>query len=551
MMITTLLAMRDFSRMREIMTILSKHGLGEFVQRIKLSHKGVRGADDEAASNQRYMSTPRRFRLAFEELGPTFVKLGQVLSTRVDIFDAEWIEEFEQLQSDVAPIATADIRVLIETHLGRPYHEVFKHIDPHPIGSASIAQVHRAQLVGGDIVAVKIKRPDIEPTIQADLRILNHLAHLIESEIPESRRYQPVQMVQYFARSLAKETDLSVELRYMQRFEATFAGHPFVHIPKIYAEYSNRYLLVQEYIGDKLLKNVPSESLAADTRRMLANRITDTLFTMILQQGFFHADPHPGNIFINEEGGITLIDFGLVGHLSSTRRREIIDLINALTHRDQFTMQYVLSNWAQGELPDENLLGADVLEMLLNYEHTPMRDLRISQVINDITQIMRQHGLTLPGDLVMLFKTLITLEGVVKKLDGSAEMLEQAKPIVAEVFKARASPEHILRKSKMHAQTLLHALDEWPQNLFRLSRRIQKGQFVVNLDFKRTEQFIHQIDKATNRLTMGIVTAALIIGSSIVMSIETGPKFIGFLGYLLAFTNSLWIIWSIWRSGKH
>ena len=270
-------------------------------------------------------------------------------------------------------------------------------------------------------------------------------------------------MVQYFARSLAKETDLSVELRYMQRFEATFAGHPFVHIPKIYAEYSNRYLLVQEYIGDKLLKNVPSESLAADTRRMLANRITDTLFTMILQQGFFHADPHPGNIFINEEGGITLIDFGLVGHLSSTRRREIIDLINALTHRDQFTMQYVLSNWAQGELPDENLLGADVLEMLLNYEHTPMRDLRISQVINDITQIMRQHGLTLPGDLVMLFKTLITLEGVVKKLDGSAEMLEQAKPIVAEVFKARASPEHILRKSKMHAQTLLQSLDELPQ----------------------------------------------------------------------------------------
>ena len=151
----------------------------------------------------------------------------------------------------------------------------------------------------------------------------------------------------------------------------------------------------------------------------------------------------------------------------------------------------------------------------------------------------------------MLFKTLITLEGVVKKLDGSAEMLEQAKPIVAEVFKARASPEHILRKSKMHAQTLLQSLDELPQNLFRLSRRIQKGQFVVNLDFKRTEQFIHQIDKATNRLTMGIVTAALIIGSSIVMSIETGPKFIGFLGYLLAFTNSLWIIWSIWRSGKH
>ncbi|MDO1510120.1 MULTISPECIES: AarF/ABC1/UbiB kinase family protein [unclassified Neisseria] len=549
MMIPTLLAMRDFSRMREIIAILTKYGLGEFVQRIKLSYQNSN--EGESAPESRYMSTPRRFRMAFEELGPTFVKLGQVLSTRVDIFNAEWIEEFERLQSDVAPIPTTDIRALIESHLDRPVASVFKHIDPQPIGSASIAQVHRAELINGETVAVKIKRPDIEPTIQADLRILTHLANLIESEIPEARRYRPVQMVQYFSRSLAKETDLSVELRYMQRFETTFQNHPFIHIPKVYQEYSNRHILVQEYVCDTLLKDTPSETLDPDTRRTLAGRITDTLFIMILKQGFFHADPHPGNIFLNSEGRITLIDFGLVGHLSSTRRREIIDLINALTRRDQFTMQYVLSNWAQGELPDENLLGADVLEMLLNYEHTPIRDLRISQVINDITQIMRRHGLTLPGDLVMLFKTLITLEGVVKRLDGSTELLEQAKPIVAEVFRERASPEHILRKSKMHAQTIVQALDELPQNLFRLSRRLQKGQVGLNIDFKHFDQFSHQIDRATNRLTMGIVTAALIIGSSIVMSIETGPKFVGFLGYLLAFANSIWIIWSIWRSSKH
>ena len=286
-------------------------------------------------------------------------------------------------------------------------------------------------------------------------------------------------------------------------------------------------------------------------RRQLALRITDTLFTMILKQGFFHADPHPGNIFIHDNGSITLIDFGLVGHLSSTRRREIIDLINALTHRDQFTMQNVLSNWAQGELPDENLLGADVLEMLLNYEHTPMRDLRISQVINDITQIMRQHGLSLPGDLVMLFKTLLTLEGVVKRIDGSAELLEQAKPIVKEVLKQRLSPEHALRKTKMHAQLLAQAAEELPQNIIRLSRRIQKGQFSVALELKRLDQLMLQLDKATNRLTMGIVTAALIIGSSIVMSVDRGSSWLGIMGYLLAFANSLWIMWSIWRSGRH
>ena len=547
MMIPTLLAMRDISRMREIITVMTKYGLGGFLQRIKLSY----GSADESASGSRYMSTPRRFRMAFEELGPTFVKLGQILSTRVDIFDAEWIEEFEKLQSNVAPIPVASIDELIESYLGRPMGEVFRSFDSVPVGSASIAQVHKAVLSDGETVAVKIKRPDIEPVIQADLRILTHLAGLIESEIPEVRRYQPVQMVQYFARSLAKETDLSVELRYMQRFGQTFDSDPFVRIPRVHPDISNRQILVQEHIGDTLLKDIRIETLDAPIRTQLAARITDTLFTMILQQGFFHADPHPGNIFIGSDGRITLIDFGLVGHLSSTRRREIVDLINALTRKDQFTMQYVLSNWAQGDLPDENLLGADVLEMLLNYEHTPVRDLRISQVINDITQIMRNHGLTLPGDLVMLFKTLITLEGVAKRLDGQTELLERAKPIVADAFKERSSPEHILRKGRMHLQTLLQAADELPQNLFRLSRRLQKGQMGITLDFKRFDQISHQIDRAANRLTMSIVTAALIIGSSIVMSIETGPKFIGFIGYLLAFANSLWIIWSIWRSGKH
>lgn len=548
MMIPTLLAMRDLSRMREIITILTKHGLGGFVQRIKLGHQSDR---KKADPDSHYLSTPRRFRMAFEELGPTFIKLGQVLSTRVDIFSVEWIEEFERLQSNVAPIPVTNIHKLIESQLGRPTREIFKSIQPHPIGSASIAQVHQAVLLNGETVAVKIKRPDIDPVIQADLRILNHIASLIESEIPEMRRYQPVQMVQYFARSLAKETDLSVELRYMQRFGKTFELNESVHIPKVYPKLSNRLILVQEHISDTLLKNIDTDTLKPEVRSRLATQITDTLFTMILQQGFFHADPHPGNIFINSDGRITFIDFGLVGHLSSTRRREIIDLINALAHKDQFTMQYVLSNWAEGELPDENLLGADVLEMLLNYEHTPVRDLRISQVINDITQIMRRHALTLPGDLVMLFKTLITLEGVVKRLDGQIELLERAKPIVTDAFKERASPEHILRKSKIHMQTLLQAADDLPQNLFRLSRRLQKGQMGVTLDFKRFDQLSQQIDRATNRLTMGIVTAALIIGSSIVMSIDTGPKFIGFFGYLLAFANSLWIMWSIWRSGRH
>ena len=547
MMIPTLLAMRDFSRMREIITVLTKYGLGGFVQRIRLGAAG----GDEVHPDSRYMSTPRRFRKAFEELGPTFIKLGQVLSTRVDIFGAEWIEEFEQLQSNVAPIPSSEIYTLVEVYLGKPVSEVFRSIDPKPAGSASVAQVHRAELLDGTAVAVKIKRPDIEPVIQADLRILNHLARLMESEIPEVRRYQPVLMVAYFAKSLEKETDLSVELRYMQRFGQTFSDDPLVRIPAVYPDISNRHILVQDYIGGTLLKDTDLETMPHTLRSGLAGRITDTLFTMMLRQGFFHADPHPGNIFINDNGGITFIDFGLVGHLGNTRRREILNLINALTNNDALLIQYVLSDWAQGDLPDENLLGADVLEMLLNYEHTPIRDLRVSQVINDITSIMRRHGLTLPGDLVMLFKTLITLEGVVKRLDGSIELLERAKPITEAAVKEQASAAHIARNAKTQLRTLLQMAESLPQDFFRLTRMLQKGKFGITLDLKQSDRISHQIDSAANRLTMGIVTAALIIGSSIVMSIETGPKFIGFVGYLIAFANSLWIIWSVWRSGKH
>lgn len=552
-------AMGDIARIRQIVAILGRYGLDEFIRRIRLNSAPWfrQSKQAEAKSTQTaYLSTAQRFRLAFEELGPTFVKLGQILATRVDIFNAEWIEEFEQLQSNAQPIAFARIREQIEAQLGQPIEQIFQHIDMLPVGSASIAQVHRAILHDGSVVAVKIKRPDIEHTIHADLRILTHLAQLIESEITESRRYHPVQMVQYFARSLAKETDLSVELRYLQRFSAIYAENSQLLIPKVYNEWSNRQILVQEYIDAPLLKDILLNELDPEESHTLACRITDTLLDMILRQGFFHADPHPGNIFILPNGAVGLIDFGLVGHLSDTRRNEIIALIEALMNRDQFAMQYVLSNWAQGELPNEDLLGADIMEMLLNYEHTTMRNLRISQVINDITRIMRAHELTLPADLVMLFKTLITLEGVVKRLDGDFELLEHAKPIVENVLQQRFAPQKIWRKARSNGRILNRLLDDLPENLMRLNRRIQQGELNVNIDLKRLDHLNQHLDRVANRLTMALVTAALIVGSSIVLSSNAGPKIfglslLGFLGYLLAFTNSLWIIWSIWRSGKH
>ena len=300
-------ALGDINRLRQIVATLARHGLGGFLSRIKLNRASWLGgsATQEDADGS---STAHRFRLAFEELGPTFVKLGQILATRVDIFNAEWIEEFEHLQSSANPLPFEAILSLLTEQLGCPPEQVFRHIDSEPLGSASIAQVHRAVLLDGSEVAVKVRRPDIEPLIRADLRILTHLAQLTESEMPETRRYQPVQMVQYFAKSLARETDLLAEMRHLQRFAALYANHPAVHIPKVYPEYSNRQVLVQEYIAADLLKDTEIELLSAEERHILACRITDVLLDMILGQGLFHADPHPGNIFIYPDLRIGLID---------------------------------------------------------------------------------------------------------------------------------------------------------------------------------------------------------------------------------------------------
>lgn len=545
----------DWARMREILTILAKHGLGEFLVRIKLPIRRIKHSDP-SAQPQRYLSTPRRVRLAFEELGPTFIKLGQILATRADVFGEEWTEEFAHLQNNTHPLPITEIRDIIQAQLSQPLDTIFSHIEAQPIGSASIAQVHRATLTSDEQVAIKVKRPGIESTVTADLRILNHIAQLLESEIPESKRYYPVQMVQYFARSLEKETDLSAERRNMQHFARIYNQQQQIHIPQTYATYSNRQILVQEYIDDTLLKNLTLSSWSKQQRHNLAATLVDIILDMILQHGLFHADPHPGNILVRNDGRITLIDFGLIGRLSQQRHQEIITLIHALLERDQFALQYVLSNWAQGEPLNEDQLGSAVLEMLLNYEQLNSSQLRISQIINDITHIVREYGLTLPADLIILFKCLITLDGVIKQIDGDFELLNHAQTTVQNVLRHRFNTHTIWRHSKMQLHLLAQIIDTLPQNLLRLSKRIHHGQLPISLNIQHIDKLNNQLDKAVNRLTMGIVTAALIIGSSIVMSINAGPKIFdlpifGLLGYLLAFSNSLWVIWSIWRSGRH
>ncbi|MGL6069834.1 ABC1 kinase family protein [Craterilacuibacter sp.] len=554
----TLLAMRDLPRLREITAILVHHGLGRFAERLGLSSAMAQVAklfshtQVEAAAS---IPTPVRLRLAFEELGPTFIKLGQILSTRVDVFPPEWIAEFEKLQNRVPPIAASQVKALVSKALGRPLDEVFDDFEVEPIGAASIAQVHKARLKDGTVVAIKLRRPHIVAKVEADLRILDHLAYLIEMEFPETRHYQAREIVAQFARSLKRELDLAAEGRSMDRFARDFREDPYIVVPRVHWDYSNSEINVQDYIAGIAGGRLELLAAAGLDAGLLARRGADAVLKMILINGFFHADPHPGNVFYLADNRIAFIDFGMVGRLSHVRRDEIVDLLSALARRDERAMSDALIEWTGRNPVDEQRFAYDVSELMFQYEHVPLGQLNISQLIIDIMALIRDHHIVLPADLAMLFKALITLEGLGRQLDPDFYLVDQLTPFVHTLIKARYHPKALAQKGRQSLSDGIAMLAGLPHDLIRMARDVRQGKFRINLDLARLDNFGRQIDKSSNRLTMGIVTGCLIIGSSIVMTVNAGPMLFGlplfgFLGFMVAMLNSLWLIFSIWRAGK-
>jgi len=536
-----------------------RYGGGDLVRML-----GISGALERAGrvlhwhsmSEISQLEAPVRIRRALEELGPTFVKLGQMLATRVDMFPPHWIAEFEKLHSHVPAVPFETLHAdLVAALKGEPA-EVFAAFDTVPLAAASIAQVHRATLKDGTPVVVKIRRPGIEGVIRADLRILEHAAKLLESEVPDYRRYDPVQMVSQFRRSLNRELDLAKEARNIDQFARDFADDPLVQIPRVYWEFTNDRVNVQEEIVG--LEGVSSDKLRASglDPKLLASRGADTVLRMVLEHGYFHADPHPGNVLFLPGNRIGLIDFGMVGMLTNTRRNQIVDLLHALTRNDEQALMQVLLDWSGESLSDEDRLAYDVAELLQSYNDLQLKDVKIGALLNDITAVMRDNNLVLPADLTLLFKTLITLEGLGQQLDPEFHMIDHLTPFVECIIQQRYTPQALLARGRKSVRETLEVLADVPRDLRHLLRDMRRGRVKIDLDLKRLDQFGHQLDRASNRLTMGILTASLVVGSSIIMTVKGGPQlfglpFFGLLGFLIAFFNSLWIVFSIWRSGKH
>ena len=553
--------MRELPRLHEIASVFIRHGLGDFVQRIGIAGLLERAGQIlswGAAAESVKLDPAQRLRLALEELGPTFVKLGQVMAMRVDLFPPRWIAEFEKLHAKVPPVPFAELLPELSRALGRSPFEVFSDIETEAYAAASIAQVHRAKLADGTPVILKVRRPGVREKIEADLRLLRRVADLIETEIPEARRYRPVEIAAQFARSLEREADFATETRNIQRFAQNFADDPHLLIPKIYPEWTSDLLLVQERVEGVPATDLAAVEAAGLDRRLLAARAADAFLKMILIDGFFHADPHPGNVFYLPDNRIAVIDFGMVGRLSPQRRRQVVDLLAGFARMAEEPMLDVLLDWAEGAYVDEAKLAADVNELVFDFEGVALKDLRIGAAIRQFAAIVREHSIVLPSDLSMMFKTLITLEGLGRQYDPDFHIVSHLTPLVKRALAERYQPQELLRRGRGAAEEFFEMVASVPRDLARLLREARRGKTRIDLDLKRLDSFGRQLDSTLDRATVGILTASLVIGSAIVLTVQEGPSFLGIpvlpalglAGYLVAFFNSVWIIYGIWRSGR-
>lgn len=539
-----------------------RHGFGDTVRRLGLADRLERAGQAlnwAHAADLARVEPPVQVRLALEELGPTFVKFDQILAGRADLFSPEWIAEFEKLHSQVPAVPLDALRPQLREDLGAEPEEVFAWFDTTPLAAASIAQVHRARLHGGTEVVVKIRRPSIADTIHADLRLLQRLAALAEAELPALKPYRPQQLVREFARSLRRELDLAGECRQAERIAANMAeALPHIVIPRVHWAYTRERINVQDFID-----GTPGSALAALTpeagfnRRVLAQRGAQAVIKMIVEDGLFHADPHPGNVFYLPGNRIAFIDFGMVGRLSQRRRDELLQLLLGLVEHQPQVVADVLLDWT-GDAPGLNLgqLETEVEAFVDQYHGVPLAQLSLGQMLADVSAILREHRLDLPPDLALLIKAFISLEGMGRNLDPGFHMATETLPVLQQVVRRRYRPEALAGRAWTALRRVLATAEQLPDDIGRLLRNARRGHLQVGIELAHLKRVGDQIDRSANRLAMALVIAALIIGSSIVMTVKGGPTLFGlpafgFLGFFGAVVCGLWLVRAIWRSSHH
>ncbi|MNG68322.1 putative protein kinase UbiB [compost metagenome] len=502
-----LVTARDRARLKEISAVLIRYGLQDVIRLLGLSTllSGGEGGG-EPQDNQ---TLPQRLRAALEALGPTFVKFGQILATRSDLLDSSWTDELDRLHSQATTLAWSELAPQITADLGGDPHHLFAEFDQAPLAAASMAQIYRARLHSGEAVVIKVLRPGLAKTIHADLRLLAYLAETVEQQSPALARYRPRQMVRALATALNHELDLTHEGNNCERVAQQFAQQPEVVIPKIYWQWSSKRLLVQEFLPGIAPENPQQLATAGFDGPLLAQRGAQAFMKMVLEHRLYHADPHPGNLMALADNRVGFIDFGMVGQLSERRRNQLLLLLQAIAERESGGIVNTLIAWSDSDpldLLDLELAAQNFLDKQAS------ATLTLGKALTDLLVMAREHQLALPPDLVLLFKALITADGVLHRLDPNFDIIATLKPMLQQVMLQRYTPEAVRRRMLALGGEALDAGEELPQTLRLLMRRLKRGQISADINLKNIRQLSKALERAAVTLAIAIVTAAFTLG---------------------------------------
>jgi ubiquinone biosynthesis protein len=523
---------RDLGRLREIAMVLGRHGFGEMLQRTGL---GTLAPGKSSEADQPRFAV--RLRLAFEELGPTFVKLGQLLSTRPDLLPADVITELQRLQDNVPPAPWSEMQPAIEGELGGPISELFVRFDSTPLASASIGQVYRALLHtdAGDIeVVVKAQRPNIGPTIERDIDLLYWLARAIERSIPESRMYMPQRLVEEFDRAIHAELDFAQEADNAERFARNFEELPTVAFPAVHRSLSSRKVLTLGYLPGK---NVFDAVAAGASAERIAKNAVQIVVKMVFEHGFFHADPHPGNILIlgtPEQPVLGLVDLGLVGRLSPRFRDRLVDLVLAVGIRDHRALADAL--YAIGRPTkkiDRVAYEAEVARLADKYLGRKLGDIDVSDFLRDLAVGTQKFGIETPADLLMVGKALVTVEGIARQIYPSLDLVEEIKPYFTDIVGYRYSPERLTTDVVHLATRLASAMTEFPARADEILEDLRTGRMSMEV---RQPTVQHAGERLGRRIFTGMVVSSLILSGSMLVAREQQLLGVSLLGLAAGLT---------------
>jgi ubiquinone biosynthesis protein len=548
---------RNLKRYRQILTILFKYGFGDLVDRLKIEQYIEIGLQLIVKNRKEYVdkyNRAERFRLLLEELGPTFIKLGQILSTRPDIIPPDVMNELQKLQDHVPSFEFSHVKKIIEDEFGRDIETLFTSFDEEPIASASIGQVHRAML-DGEVVAVKIQRPDIQKVIEIDLEIMLHLATLTERNIEEVELLKPINVVEEFARSIRKELDYCIEAANMDRVSSNFLKDPNIYIPKVFNDYSGNRVLTMEFIdGIKVSELDILDEAGLDRKKITANG-AGFIFEQVFEHGFFHADPHPGNIFVLGNNVICPVDYGMTGDIDEKLRNLFIDVLESVGKKDsRKTARLILEIGDYENEPDMRLFENDINDFMAKHIYKALKDIDVGKLIHDFFNIATRHNVRVPPGIYLMLKAFASVEGIARLLDPEFDMISYALPYVKKAKLARYSPKKVAGDLFTIVVDLISVFQDLPNEVLQTVKMARESKLTLRVELTGLEAFMKTHDQVSNRLSFAIIIAALIMGSALVLAFNTPPLFygisiVGIIGFSFAALFGIWLLIAILRRG--